>query len=44
MTTMPQDSNMTDLLIIGGGPAGMFVALRRNAPSFGKTYREHASA
>ena len=26
MTTMPQDSNMTDLLIIGGGPAGMFVA------------------
>ncbi|MCV4233505.1 NAD(P)/FAD-dependent oxidoreductase [Virgibacillus sp. LDC1] len=23
---MPQDSNMTDLLIIGGGPAGMFAA------------------
>ncbi|KOP66590.1 ferredoxin-NADP reductase [Bacillus sp. FJAT-18019] len=26
MTTMPQDNNMTDLLIIGGGPAGMFAA------------------
>lgn len=26
MTTMPQDDNMTDLLIIGGGPAGMFAA------------------
>lgn len=26
MTTMPQDSKMTDLLIIGGGPAGMFAA------------------
>ncbi|OUS78121.1 ferredoxin--NADP(+) reductase [Paenibacillus sp. MY03] len=26
MTTMPQDNNMTDLLIIGGGPTGMFAA------------------
>ncbi|GGD47048.1 NAD(P)/FAD-dependent oxidoreductase [Paenibacillus nasutitermitis] len=26
MTTMQQDNNMTDLLIIGGGPAGMFAA------------------
>ncbi|ANY74466.1 ferredoxin--NADP(+) reductase [Paenibacillus ihbetae] len=26
MTTTPQDNSMTDLLIIGGGPAGMFAA------------------